>query len=405
MFGPKESDDLSGSPAILLTDDADPTFELQPRAILPRSDRTVVAAQRIGQTSYLATDVGNVYRISATGQLTAYAQTPVVIAAAGNGTATRLVTLHQDGMLWRADWQDGDWKWSQLRRADPSATDVQMSPDGRKILLSFAPEGKQRLMMVDAESGQPAEDALIEAETAVSTGWNRDGDLAVVKMDGSVMWRKAGDDAINTASQKVELGQDATVRSAHFFTESWSKPQKEEEEQREPTLWLMVQTVKGDRSYIEYVALGESLDSIYKLAYAKDLMNREPFENEEDVKQAIEELAKESDQRLDIGDATTIVACSPKEGILATGSRDNVTVRFAAPSLNKLGQKLFSLEGHGGARIESLEFSADGNTLVSTDSLNRVYGWLSEDDLGVRPELQGGNVGSSSTIVARFSEP
>jgi hypothetical protein len=61
---------------------------------------------------------------------------------------------------------------------------------------------------------------------------------------------------------------------------------------------------------------------------------------------------------------------------------------MAAPSLEEEGKELFSLSGHSGAELRSLKFTGDGRTLISADSQNRIYGWLSEDALqGVTEQM------------------
>ena len=74
------------------------------------------------------------------------------------------------------------------------------------------------------------------------------------------------------------------------------------------------------------------------------------------------------------------IASSPEDSVFATGDEaGTVTIWFASPKWDNLGAELFDLEGHRGASIASIVFSRDGQTLITSDNNNRLFGWLSSD--------------------------
>ncbi|MCA9159252.1 MAG: WD40 repeat domain-containing protein, partial [Planctomycetales bacterium] len=78
----------------------------------------------------------------------------------------------------------------------------------------------------------------------------------------------------------------------------------------------------------------------------------------------------------------TRVAVSPTENILVTGAPGGtVAVWFAAPTHDPKPQQLFDLEGHRGEQLSCITFSSDGRTIVTADTKNRLFAWLSRDPL------------------------
>ncbi len=85
----------------------------------------------------------------------------------------------------------------------------------------------------------------------------------------------------------------------------------------------------------------------------------------------------------------TRVAVSPTENILVTGAPGGtVAVWFAAPTHDPKPQQLFDLEGHRGEQLTCITFSSDGRTIVTADTKNRLFAWLSKDPLVGTPPIE-----------------
>ncbi len=327
----------------VLTDTASPTVEMSPESTLPVSSGEIVATRTIGKTTYCATEGGTVYRV-AENIVTAFGR-PETLAGTGNATADRLVTLHQGGVLWLGDLKDGTWSWTQLATTDVNARNVKMSPDGKRLLIKVSsPTGEQSLVVAESESGKVIE----TIEHAQCGAWSSESELALVLSDGTVETRGAGG-----AKAVGNVGADIPARSIHYFTEPWKD--------KASTHWLAVHTQaeEGDGK-LSYFGLEAAVDN----------------------------------GSMTLANGVNLLACSPTDGILVTGSAGVVGIHFASPSLKEYGKLLFTLEGHAGAEIKSLKFSQDGSTLITTDNRNRLFGWLSKDDLdGIEevPEFKTNN--------------
>ncbi len=326
---------------LLLSDDAEPTLQNEPFAMLPTTVRQdTVASRRVGTDSYFASSDGTVVRVSETG-LTTYGKT-TTISASGNAAANRIVTLHEGGILWLAEFSGEKWDWTSLTAAPATAKRVTMSPNGSELLVFCSDEaGQGSLVRMEAVSGK-----VVETMAQVQCGhWYDDGVLAMVTNDGRVLVKSGAEEKL---VGQVEPGM--VAQSIHHFVEPWSDPNIP------AANWLVVHSETNDASgagEIEYFSL--------------------------DAQPAGQPVAR---HRTSLAKGITVLACSPTDNIFVTGGGGTVSVHFASPTLEQYGQSpLFSLEGHAGAEIESLTFSADGKTLVSSDSKNRLFGWLSSDAL------------------------
>lgn len=322
---------------LILNDDASPTADDALLEKLPVNSYQVAAVRKLGDTSYVATTEGIVYAVSLQDEVKVLGR-PAMLSASGNALAKRVVTLHEGGVMWRGDENAGQWTWSALKAAPANTQAVAMSPDGTQLLLTVASAaGVQQLLTADAESGQ----VLGSKDGGVYGSWSPTGEMAYVDQDGGVwLQEQAGQ------RQVGQLQGDWQPRSLHFFTEAWAgaKPVNR---------WIVVHAENGSSASrdgkLEYFSLDQDLP------------------------------AKERSTPLARG--TDVLACSPVEGVFVTGGYGTVEVRFASPTLDEFNKVLFGLEGHAGAQMECLTFSGDGQTLISTDSKNRQYAWLSHDAL------------------------
>jgi WD40 repeat protein len=337
-----KSEEMMQRYRFVLTDSPAPAIEVGSINALPISSSEVVATRTVGKTSYCATAAGTVYRIQ-DNQSTTLGR-PETIAGGGNLAADRIVTLHQGGTLWRADWKDGKWDWNQLTGTSANADRIEMSPDGGRLLIGVqGSNGERQLLLAETESGK-----VLETLDQVQCGkWGTGNEIAIVLKDGTIETRSS------TGAKKIgNLGANLTAQSLHYFSESWN------DAGQAATKWLAVQTLATDGgSELHYYPLDVNAaadDSQKSIALAKD---------------------------------TVVLACSPTDGIFVTGGKGVVGVYFASPSLRAFGQPLFNLEGHAGADIKCLKFSHDGKTIISTDDRSRIFGWLSEDSLGGIAEI------------------
>jgi serine/threonine protein kinase/WD40 repeat protein len=331
-------DDQIVAKPLVLTDEEAPAFERAPLLKITVPDREIVATRTIGENSYLATTGGTVYQVSAAGVEHVFGR-PETIAGCGNSDANSVVTLHQGGIMWRGDLQDGQWTWKPLTAAPLGARKISMSPDGKQLLILIeGSNGLSELMIADSNTGMGSESI---ADVQCGT-WDGTGELVYAKSDGSIELRTNG------APRFLGKMQDGhQVASLHFFVEPFTA--------KDTRRWVMAHGKSSESApdLIQYFSLSENPAPADKLETAS------------------------------IPGGMNLLACSPMDGIFVVGGKGTVQIHFASPSLEQYGKDpLFSLEGHAGAEIESLTFSADGKTLISTDSVNRLYGWLSDDKLG-----------------------
>jgi WD40 repeat protein len=147
----------------------------------------------------------------------------------------------------------------------------------------------------------------------------------------------------------VDVENGRQVKSVHFFNEAWVD--------EEATRYLLVQSE---------IKVGEETSGRIEFVALKPKMG--------------EMVDKGESKVLDVKSGLTI-ATSPVDSIFATGDdAGTVTVWFASPTWDKPG-KVFDLEGHRGAAITSIAFGENGQTLVTADKNNRLFGWMSKDSL------------------------
>lgn len=318
---------------LVMKDTVVPEFTGDVYSRLPVDRKEVVAARSFGDQIFVATESADIYTIDPDGTVKILGR-PEVISGSGNLQADRIITLHAGGFLWRGDFQQDRWNFTRLSKVGADATRVQMSPDGEYFLITQS----NGVSVHHAADGSLVEDALLDNARAAC--WTRAGVLLLARKDGVIEQRKTPNGPAERIGQ-FELGGE--VVGLHIFIEKW-------QDREIPTRWIVI----------------ESPDEIHYMAWDSKL---DP-----------------GDARFELPPGSSILSCSPHEGVFLTGSREgSVGVHFASPSLGEYGKRLFDLEGHAGATIQSIGFTPDGETVITSDAAARVYGWLSSDKFqGVR---------------------
>lgn len=352
----QQSESKMGRRQYVLTDDDLPRLETQSLELLkerlPNMSRRVAGTRTLQSDTFVATREGNVYRVS-NNRVRVFGR-PGLLSASGDRSGNTIITLHEGGVLWRADWKDDHWNWRQLDLVPQDAKQISLSPNGKELMIQLDASG----LVVSADSGQPL-DYLGDAASLTATAWqpNCDATLAAVLSDGNVKIISQADSRLigNLGSRQA--------KSVSFFSEAWN------DANRPLSSWLAIHCQSGD---------GMSNNEIVYLSL---------------------DPAQPKELSLPLTAQPTVIECSPQEGLIAVGGQGTVTVYLAAPTMDEAGKELFSLQGHSGAELRSIRFSSDGKTLVTSDNQNRVYGWLSEDALqGVTNEL-------AVTVAANRQQP
>lgn len=313
------------APAVL-TDDDVPQVSEAATAVVRRIDasqaKRLVGLRTFGDSTYCALKQGDVYQVSE-GRLQVLGRPPV-LSGCGDETANTIVTLHEGGVLWRADW-NGAWSWKQLAMAPADAKRVQISADGKQLMIECSQQGG--VILLSAETGERLQSPAV-LETAVAATWDRNSaDLAIVCIDASGVLRVADSKGVREVAQ---VSGESKVQHLSLFQEAWS-------EGNPPTRWII--TTSGD-----------------ELVFS--------------------ELEGKRQVKLPLPNGTTAIEPSPVDGLLAIGGSGTVAIYFCAPSFDEPGRELFSLPGHAGSTIRTLHFSQDGSTLITTDASFRQQSWI-----------------------------
>ncbi|MCC6510005.1 MAG: protein kinase, partial [Pirellulaceae bacterium] len=303
-------------------------------------NQQVAARRRIQEQVYITTRAANVFRMSVgSTNFTSYGREKLVNVT-GNRAGDLLVALFADGSLKRFELTDAVNAWKQCGFAAPGCTQAALSPDGTQLALLGQANQVAFMRVVDASTGAE----LMRMDGAVAVTWDPQADHAgaVCFQDGKI---ETFNGQVRQAIETQALVENAQVVSLHYLLETWSNSQ-------EPSIQhLVVHTETVDSGHLEFIPLKKVEGRVVTLA---DL------------------------EKLDKG---TRLSVSPTEAVLVTGDKaGTVKLWFASPTWDdKKPKELYELEGHRGANIELATFSHDGTTLISADSKNRVYGWLSRD--------------------------
>lgn len=304
----------------------------------------VLARFKTGDHTFVSTKSGVVYDLQdESAQMKSNGRAELV-SSSSDRDGKVIVALLQDGSLWRFELSDQNAAtWTKAAYLATGAESVHLSPDAKQ--LAVLDKKSHALKLLDAVAG-----TLIQEFANVSVAvWDpmADANLAVSSLDGKLeIVSGAGREVLSG----VDLADGAKVKSLHFFKEKLMK-EKEIAEVR----YLLVQ-MEDERpevadGFLQFVRLKPS-----------EIPNESSVSGKKSVKKGLK------------------IAASPEESVFATGDdAGTVTIWFASPKWDNLGAELFDLEGHRGASIESIGFSRDGQTLITSDSNNRLFGWLSSD--------------------------
>ncbi len=289
--------------------------------------------------TYVSTTAGNVLALTdGSTDVTSFGRTRF-ISATGNPQGTALWTLLEDGAIWKFTSVADGGSWTRMSYSALGVSSITLSPDEQQMLILEQGQGR----LLDAASGKlirelgqvrgAAWDPAAPARLAVCRG---DGDLEVISPEQTLK-----------LPARPLMSADAKLIQLSFFNETWADPI------RPARQFLLIHSETADKGEMELVPIDPApAGAPDNAAVSVDL----PLHSR--------------------------VVASPTENILVTGSPGGtVTVWFAAPSHDLKPRQLFDLEGHRGEQLTCVTFSSDGRTIITADTKNRLYAWLSRDPL------------------------
>lgn len=301
--------------------------------------RRVRSRLKLNNQTYVATTGANVLELTdGSPEVTSFGRTGF-IAATGNQQGTALWVLLEDGAIWNFTTESEHGNWSRMGYTALGASRIMLSPDEQQMLIFSQEQGT----LVGAESGR----LLRELGPLRGAAWDpaTPARLAVCRNDGSL--EIISPEQTVTLPTRPLMSTDASLIQLSFFNETWADPT------RLARQFLLVHSETADKGAIEFVPIDPApVGAPDSPAVTVDL----PLHSR--------------------------VAASPTENILVTGAPSGtVTVWFAAPSHDPKPRQLFDLEGHRGEQLTCVTFSSDGRTIITADTKNRLYAWLSRDPL------------------------
>jgi WD40 repeat protein len=216
----------------------------------------------------------------------------------------------------------------------PTAEDIRVSPDGK--YLAVLSDGN--LNVHDPESGT----VYHQLGKAESMAWNPSVDSGLAscsRSNGIVVF----DADFKIAKQiPFELKDGETIVGLHFLTETFGLAGISARRH------MLIHTRNLESDYANIVAL-DPLPIV--------LGNTESQSSHSGVTDVIRQPIRRN----------SLIAVSPTEGFFATGT-DNGTVNvwYCSPTWGG-PRELFDLSGHRGAKITSIAFTTEGNTLITAD--------------------------------------
>ncbi len=313
-------------------------FELNEKA----EDR-VLARIKTGSHTFVSTKSAVVYDLQDESTQIMSNGRAELVSSSSDRDGRVIIALFRDGSVWRFELSDENTgSWTKAAYMAVGADMVQLSPDSKQ--LAVMDSKSHSLKLLDTVSGV----LIRELPNVSAVVWDNDSDanLAVASLDGKLeIVSVAGREELS----RVDLAG-GQVKSLHFFKEKLVK-----ENEAAEVRYLLAQ-MEDDRpeiteGFLQFVRLKPS---------------ENPDENKASGKKSVKKGLR--------------IASSPADSIFATGDEaGTVTIWFASPKWDNLGAELFDLEGHRGASIASIGFSRDGQTLITSDNNNRLFGWLSSD--------------------------
>lgn len=295
-----------------------------------------------GRVIFVSTDSAEVYRFEDGKSTFASYGRAKLISATGTIDGKQLFALFGDGAIWQFRLQADETLWQKMPYSSLGASQISVSPDGKQLIVlggkealllnSLSGEEIRSLGDLDAFAWSPANSDLVVFDKEKNLGIYENGVLRNLKL-----------------LPGMELEQ---VKSLHFVNETW------QDRATEPTKHILVHTTVDDFDRVHFVPIQQVPDA----DGAKMRLN-------EDEQYIATEIAKGSK-----------VAVSPVEStVLTAAPGGTVSVWFATPTWESNPRQLFDLKGHRGAEITVMSFASDGKTIVTADSKNRLFVWLSED--------------------------
>jgi serine/threonine protein kinase/WD40 repeat protein len=316
-----------------------PAFEtrIHPLFAIKPSTDSIVGKLRSGEHTFLSTKGGRVMELKDTSKAIASFGRWVLSSASSDRELKQLLTLHNDGSVWRMSLEDpAKPAWSKTPIQAEGFDEIRLSPDASLIALLDRDSGSLRWL--DAKTGTVQR----EAKGVQAMAWDplADASLAVCHDDGGLELIHG---QVAQPLPKLTLASEGKFSSVTFFNENWNDPQVAS------ARYLLVQSEDESSGKLHFVPLS---------------------------------APAQPDQRIfqiEIKRGLTVTS-SPVDSLFVTGDdAGNVAVRTAYPTWNQERQ-LFDLKGHLGGRIECIAFSGDGQALITSDDKYRLLAWLSRDD-------------------------
>lgn len=318
------------------------TAGLEPKYVDRVHDTLKVSAAKVrsrvkvGNQMLIAANASDIYGLKDGSARVVSFSRPTFKMATSNEDATLIVVLHDNG-LHKLSFDQDKPVWQPLNVPSEQVLDVdkiELSPDGRRLMLANGKSGVVRI--VNVENG-----ATIRDLGQVAAAWKpkEPATLATCNPQGQIALYKGDQPAEKVASTAKLEGQ--RLVGIHFFKETWKDSAAQTIDH------ILVHSENATEGRVEFVPVN-------------------PIGGMEKLNEGETTIAKGS-----------IVAVSPTEGIFLNGEPTGVvTVRFASPSWDK-PRRLFNLEGHLGANIECIRFANNGKAIITADSANKLFAWLS----------------------------
>lgn len=315
-------------------------FEVKPEA-------RVVAKRRSGERVFVSMKSGVVYGLEPKGLSPTLFGRQEFIESTADAEGKHLITRHRDGSLLMLDLSDlSQVRWSRLPYALSESDKIVLASDG-SALAAWDRESSQLNVL------QPATGELLwSVDHILAFAWDpvQPNRLACVKSNGEVM-------QTNRQRQDIVLGNTSVqgvIRNIQFFIESWQDASKES------VRYVVVHREEEAEGTLQFLPLN-------------------PKENAAVVAANAGKVGFEKSVPKDVHLVT-----SPVDPIFVTGdSTGTCRVWFASPTF-QIATQLMDLRNDGDAPVVQIAFDADGETLVSSDGNQRVYGWMSIDRLSLR---------------------
>ncbi|MCY2976146.1 MAG: protein kinase [Planctomycetota bacterium] len=286
--------------------------------------------------SFTITDAANVQSIWSLGRTRCR---QVSSSASGN----RWLTLHDNGVAMLCDIDaSGVPKWIPLRHNLGTKLRGEISPDGRQIFFLAFGISSTNMSVFSIKDNYELQLDFSEENVSLAKWHPLSKSLVTINAQNQVkmiddQWKAT---PVVSGAMDKHLGVSSRLSNIAFFRESWSS-------QSEAKWHLVVQVDNSESSKLCFMdLLGLNLDFA-------------PMEFKSRI---------------------ASIASSAQENVLAIGDvQGNLSIWFAAPSIDRAPRELFTLPGHRGSSIDLLQFTRDGMSLFSSDSARQNLFWKSRD--------------------------